>query len=572
MSTEPRAAQSLTYPIVSRRAGTVLLAGLLALLAAPAVSWGQPAEPRLYVIVSVDQMREDYIARYGHMWTRGLRRLVDGGARFTQSRYPYMNTVTCPGHATIGTGTFPSTHGMVLNQWWDRQNQKVVACTDDGMVAPVHVNGSAPLVATSNSGRSLLAPTFADELRAQSGARPRIASMSLKARSAIAMAGRTGDLVLWFDADGGWTTSSAFTTKVPQWLADHVKANPPDADFGKEWTPLLADKYLWVDAGLGEGRPNGWTTSFPHDLTTKSGTADREFRGKWEDTPFADAALTGLAKKAMDELQLGREPGRRDVLAVSYSVLDHIGHAFGPRSHEVQDVLARLDVTLGDLIEHLDRSVGADHYVLAFTGDHGVSPIPEQMIALGMDAGRVATADVRQRIDKALEPFFGAGPHLAAIAYTDLYFVPGRFDAVRANPQAMAAVAAAIESVPGVARVYRSDQLFAATDDPIARAVAAGYHPARSGDLLLVPRAYWITSGAIATHGTTYDYDSRVPLLLFGAGIQPGTYTTASSPADIATTFAHLAGVTLPKPDGRVLLEALKAPAAGRPAAQTATP
>jgi hypothetical protein len=364
-------------------------------------------------------------------------------------------------------------------------------------------------------------PTFADELRAQSGGPTKVVSLSLKPRSAIGMAGHGGDLVLWFDAQNGWTTSTAYSQAAPEWLTAHVTRHSSDQDYGKMWTRLLPeDRYLWTDEGIGEGTPNNWTRSFPHDLTSKSGQPDREFRGKWQDTPFADAALTGIATKALDELRLGREAGRRDVLAVSYSVLDHVGHAYGPRSHEVQDVLARLDVTIGDLLDHLDRTVGRQHYVLAFTGDHGVSPIPEQMISLGLEAGRVATADLRQRIDKSLEPFFGPGPHLAAFAYTDIYFVAGRYEAMMANPEAMRAVITAIESAPGVARVYRSDELrTASADDPFARAVFAGYHPARSGDLMMVPRAYWITSGAIATHGTTYNYDSRVPLVLYGAGV-----------------------------------------------------
>jgi predicted AlkP superfamily pyrophosphatase or phosphodiesterase len=549
---------------------TAILAG------APPAAVAEPAAPRLYVIVSVDQMRADYLERYGHMWTKGLRRLVDGGASFTQSTYAYMNTVTCAGHATIGTGTNPATHGMVLNQWFDRESQRLAPCTDDPGAPLLPVVGPAADGTAGNSGRRLLVPTFADELRAQSGVAPRIVSLSLKPRSAIAMAGHRGDLVLWFDAAHGWTTSRAFSDVVPAWLVAHAGGHSPDADYGKAWTRLLPEsRYLWDDNAVGEGTPNGWARTFPHELTSKSGVADREFRAKWEDTPLADAALTGLAKAALDQLQLGKDASRRDVLAVSYSVLDHVGHAFGPRSHEVQDVLARLDVTIGDLIDHLDRTVGRERYVLAFTGDHGVSPIPEQMSTFGIDAGRVVTAQLREQVDQALTPFFGPGPHLAALAYTDIYFVAGRYEAMLANPPAMRAAIAALESVPGVAKIYRGDHIRTgqfSPDDWVARAIAAGYHPARSGDLLLVPRAYWITSGAIATHGTAYHYDSRVPLIFYGASVKAGRYPAPSSPADIAPTFAHLAGVTLPRPDGRVLHEAFVAPVAAVPAPRPGPP
>lgn len=576
ITTPPSGHASARLPRPALRLATALLLAAAA-TGAPVASNAEPAPPRLYVIVSVDQMRADYVERYGHMWTKGLRKLVDGGARFTQSTYPYMNTVTCAGHATIGTGTFPATHGMVLNQWFDRASQRIRACTDDEQAPLLPVMGPPPDGPNGNSGRSLLVPTFADELRAQSAAAPRIVSLSLKPRSAIGMAGHRGDVVLWFDADRGWTTSKAYSHVIPSWLVEYVGAHSPDADYGKAWTRLLPEtSYLWADNGVGEGGPNGWTRTFPHELTSKSGVADKEFRGKWEDTPLADAALTGLARQAMDRLELGRDASRRDVLAVSYSVLDHIGHAYGPRSHEVQDVLARLDVTIGDLIDHLDRTVGRQRYVLAFTGDHGVSPIPEQMSTFGIDAGRVVTAQLREQVDKALEPFFGAGPHLAALAYTDIYFVAGRYEALLANPDAMRAAVAALESVPGVARVYRSDLLRsgASAGDTFARSIAAGYCPGRSGDLMLVPRAYWITSGAIATHGTGYDYDARVPLVFFGGPVKPGSYPVPSSPADIATTYAYLAGITLPRPDGQVRHEALgpPEPATRRPPAPAAPP
>ncbi|MCU0256266.1 MAG: alkaline phosphatase family protein, partial [Vicinamibacterales bacterium] len=282
----PQAGDGHTSPLSQAFGRVLALLALVALSPMAPAAGADPAEPRLYVIVSVDQMRNDYLERYGHMWTKGLRRLVDGGARFTQSTYPYMNTVTCAGHATIGTGTVPARHGMVLNQWWDRTAQKVVACTDDAMSGPLHANGATATSATGNSGRPLLAPTFADELRAQSGVAPRVVSLSLKARSAIGMAGHGGDLVLWWDTQHGWTTSTAFTEQVPEWLTAHVTKHSPDADYGKMWTRLLPeDSYLWSDEGIGEGTPNGWTRSFPHDLTSKAGQADREFRGKWEDTP-----------------------------------------------------------------------------------------------------------------------------------------------------------------------------------------------------------------------------------------------------------------------------------------------
>jgi arylsulfatase A-like enzyme len=240
----------------------------------------------------------------------------------------------------------------------------------------------------------------------------------------------------------------------------------------------------------------------------------------------------------------------------------------------VQDVLARLDLTIGDLLSALDQKVGRDNYVLALTGDHGVSPIPEQMAADGFDAVRISLADVKTRVDKALEPFFGPGSHTASIAYTDLYFAPGLYDKIVANPAAMRAVTDSILESPGVGKVYRGDLIGAGIvpQDGIADAVAGSYLRGRSGDLLMVPRAYSITSGAVATHGTLFDYDSRVPLLFYGARVKPGEYAVPSSPADLAPTFAHLAGITLPQPHGRPLVEVFKAPTAPSPKAPAPRP
>jgi arylsulfatase A-like enzyme len=334
------------------------------------------------------------------------------------------------------------------------------------------------------------------------------------------------------------------------------------------WTRLRPEStYQFEDDGLGEGQPNGWARTFPHVLTSRSGRPDAEFLAAWQDSPAADAYLTRIAVAAIDNLQLGQDASRRDVLAISYSVLDHVGHAYGPRSHEVQDILARLDLTLGDLLDALDKKVGRDRYVLALTGDHGVAPIPEQMTALGFDAVRISLPDLRARIDKAAEPYLGPGPHVASIAYSDIYFLPGRYEKLLANATALRAVTEAILDTPGVARVYRGDLIAAGVipEDGVAAAVAAGYYRGRSGDLLMVPRAYSITSAAVTTHGTLYQYDARVPLLFFGAHVKPGRYAVASSPADIAPTFAFLAGITLPRPVGHVRVEAFAPSAAGAP-------
>ena len=246
---------------------------------------------------------------------------------------------------------------------------------------------------------------------------------------------------------------------------------------------------------------------------------------------------------------------------MSFSALDRAGHDFGPHSHEVQDLLVRLDATIGTLLAELDRFVGPENYVVAFTADHGVAPLPERSADVGLDAGRLTRGEVVQRLDDALVGILGPGPHVAWVQYSDLYFMPGVYEKLVADPRAMQAAIDALRAVPGVWRVLRSDELEARrpTDDPVARATGLSHYPGRSGDLIVVPKPYWVLGNVATMHGTLHEYDRRVPIIFFGKGIKPGEYFQPATPADIAPTLAFLSGITLAQPDGRVLTEVLAA-------------
>jgi len=525
------------------------------------------APPKLVVLLVADQMRADYVDRYSHQWTRGLRRLIDRGAWFRQAAYPYSYTFTCPGHATISTGALPATHGIIANAWYDdRQAGQRVACTDDAR-APA-VSYGAPAKGGYSAAR-LGVPTFADELRAQSAAPARVVTFSMKARSAIMLAGHRADAATWFDSPiGSWETSAAYATAPVPFVAKFVRAHPVERDFDKAWTRMLpAPAYLYEDEAPGEKKsPNG-SSAFPHALQSRSGKPDAEFYEAWEDSPFSDAYLVELAKAAVDAEHLGRGKGT-DFLGISFSALDLVGHAYGPQSHEVQDVLVRLDEALGKLFDHLDGTVGPGNYVVAFSADHGVAPIPEQMVLAGVDAGRVSMRDVAERVEKALESLPGRGPKVARYSAGDIYFAPGVYAQLEADPARMHAVTEAILSLHGVARVLRSEDLAARrpTTDWIERAASLSYYAGRSGDLTVVPKPYWFFAEEAyatgTTHSTPYDYDARVPIFLMGRGIRSGEYLTAATPADIAPTLAFLCGITLAPREGRVLAEALAVGAA----------
>lgn len=531
----------------------VALALLVAGAAVPqAPMRAQAARPKLVVVVVVDQMRADYLVRYGGLLEQGLKRLTKDAAWFQNAAYPYMETLTCVGHTTIGTGTLPYRHGIIQNTWYDRESARSTTCTQDETTTEVSYGSFG---GAGDSAHLMRAPSLAETMRKQ--VKGRVITMSIKARSAIGLAGHDADSVVWLDERGAWQTSTAFTKDLIPWVRNFVRDNPIERDAGKTWDRTLPlDRYAGPDDGPGEGRSNGWATTFPHALEA---AGDRAFYAHWILTPFADEYLEQMAEAAIDENRLGKGDGI-DFLGVSFSTMDLIGHTFGPRSHEIQDEIVRLDRTIGRLLTHLDEKVGAGNYVLALSADHGVADIPEQADGGG---GRVVASVVNGAIDAVLKAAeYGGGPFVAASVGVDVYLTPGTYDRVRADDKTRKKMVEAISKLSGVARVLTADEVSPAaareSKDPTIRAAALSYVPGRSGDVIVVPKPNWIMGATITTHGTLNPYDQKVPIFLFGAGILPGVRPEPATPADIAPTLASIAGVTLEPVDGKVLTAALK--------------
>jgi predicted AlkP superfamily pyrophosphatase or phosphodiesterase len=526
----------------------VLLVLVLLLALAPAQA--QQSKPTLVVVLVADQMRADYLTRYSSEFERGLKTLMTRGTWYQNAAYPYFNTVTCPGHTTIGTGTLPFHHGMIGNGWFNRETGKAQTCNEDDGVTEVSYG---TLKGSGDSAKWMLRPTLAETMR--NTMKSRVATMSIKARSAIGLAGHEGDFVTWLDERGAWTTSSAYAGAPAVWFNTFVQANPINRDADKTWERTLpATRYQYDDDAPFERGSAGWGATFPHNL----GPAGAPYLLHWLQSPFADDYLEQMAEAAVNDMHLGQDADRTDFLGVSFSVLDIVGHAYGPRSHEVQDVLVRLDAAIGKLIDFLDKKVGAGKYVLAFSSDHGVADIPEE----APGAGRVNAATVRATIDAAVNTALGGdGPYVVAMAGGDVYFKAGVYDRLKQDKAALGVVMDALMKVPGIARVLKSDDIATSgartSKDSLIRAAALSYFPDRSGDLTIVPKENWIMAGAGTTHGSGYPYDQRVPVILYGAGIRVGVLQDAITPADIAPTFASILDVRLPSPDGQVLKTAL---------------
>jgi predicted AlkP superfamily pyrophosphatase or phosphodiesterase len=537
-----------------------LLAAVMAALLLAAVPDAQQ-QTRLVVIVALDQFRAEYLTTFASHWRAGFKTLLAEGAVFTRAAYPYLHTDTCAGHFTIGTGTFPRTHGMVADTWWDTGAKRAIECTDDDQ-SPVVTYGRASKL--GKSARNSMAPSLTDELRGQ---RPggRVVTLSMKARSAIGLAGHGGDAVTWFEEGAGvgaFVTSRMFSADQVPAVRTFLARDSFESDFGKVW--MLRDPpetYRNADAGVGERPRQPWTGLFPHEIrstSTNQATQRDDAVALWRASPFSDAYLGRMAADLSDAFKLGRRDAT-DFLGVSFSATDTVGHPFGPGSRELEDTVARQDDVLGALIKYLDDNVGRQRYVLALSADHGVADVP-----VTRSAGRVAQEDVRERIEDILNTRFGPPPANTRyiVSSTDfIRFAPGIFDRVRADAGLMAAIERGVTAIPGVDRVLRKDQLSERSTDPIVRAAAFTNFEGRSGDLIIVAKPNWPLGGRVAadagSHGAPYDYDQRVPVILFGAGIKAGRYERAVTPADIAPTLARVAGIQMPKAEGRVLVEAL---------------
>lgn len=510
---------------------------------------GTAAAPdiKLVLLVAVDQYRYDYLTRFRGRFTGGLAQMLARGATFTQAYLDHYPTVTAVGHATMLTGARPAVSGIIGNDWFDRALGASVTSVSDP--ATQLVGG----VGTGSSPHRLLVSTLGDEMKNAVGDRapeqaPKVFGLSLKDRSAVLPAGHRGDGAYWYDTKtAAFVTSTYYRPEPHAWAAAFNARKQADTYAGARWD--------FLDPASGPGR-------------VMPAAAGAQLYTAVYGSPFGNVLLKDLAVAALEAERLGQR-GVTDVLSVSFSSNDSVGHTFGPDSPEVQDIAIRTDRVIGDLLTRVDALVGLDKTVVVFTTDHGVAPVPEIQQQRRLPGGRLKGDELFGPIAAALTAKFGEGKWILATAGTSPYLnhaLVAEKGLDLADVRRVAAVAAA--GVPHVARVYVREQLIAGavTPDVIGRRIAQSYHLQRSGDLEIVLDPYWLRSTAGTTHGTPYSYDAHIPLLLMGPGIKPGVYHGTVALNDVAPTLAAMLGVENPSgADGRVLTEALApAPAAAR--------
>ena len=504
---------------------------LPALLLAANSLWAA-AKPKLVVVITVDQFRYDYLERFRGEYRAGIARLLKQGAVFTNAHLEHAPTVTAIGHSVILTGAPPAASGIVGNEWYDRELKRQVTSVSDDETALLGAPGTS-----AASPRRLLAGTVGDELK--KNGESRVIGISLKDRSAILPAGRTADAAYWYDTKTGNVVSSSYYFKdLPGWVKQFNARREVDAFAGAEWKPLHDGAALLRLPPVGP-----------------------EFFGRLPASPFGNDLLLKFTEAAIRGEKLGRGP-RADLLAVSFSSNDYVGHRHGPDSAEVRDITLRTDLLFGAFFRFLDAEIGLKNILLVFTSDHGVGPIPEQRAAAGKPGGRIRDAAISEAIQKHLRQRYGDGQWVVGKSGPAPYLdheLAARRGVKLADLRREAA--AAVRAIPHITRVYTSEDLAAGhlKGDEIDRRVRHGYHPERSPDLFPVAERYWAFGGEHAGHGSPYDYDAHVPVIFLGPAIKPGHHDRRIAVNDVAPTLAALLGVATPGGStGRALLEVLR--------------
>jgi hypothetical protein len=531
-----------------------------------------PQRVRLAVLVVFDQMRGDYLTRWQPLFAKdgGLRRLCEQGAWYQNCHYPYSGTVTGPGHATLATGCVPAIHGIVSNDWYEPASGAKVYCVGserDDLVFPPWLaeRGSGLKKPLGASPRRLQAPTLSDAFKDAFGNRGKVVSLSFKDRAAVLPGGRHPDACYWLDAETGqFVTSTYYRSDPHRWVTEFNQGHPADRWFGHDWDRLRPEiNYVTnssIDDARGEGRGSGQGKTFPHPMTGGAPKVGKEYYAALYNSPFGNELLLDLVRKAVDAEQLGTHEAP-DLLCVSFSCNDPIGHTWGPDSQEVLDVTLRSDLIMRDLLALLDEKIGAGRYALALSADHGVCPLPEASQDAGRDAGRVSPNLLVDRAEAHLNTTFGKlpGKWIANSTAPGLYLDQAAIRKRGLDPdQVEQELATWLDQESGILKAFPKSLLFGPTppSGPLAERVRLSYFPGRSGDIVLVLKPFYQFTAPTGTspdlfptgtgHGTPHPYDTHVPLLIYGPGVPPGIHTELVTPLAAAPTLAWFLGTAPP--------------------------
>jgi len=503
----------------------------LCLLAAACLLTAAPQKPKLVLVIAIDQFRYDYLTRYRGEYHAGFDRLLTRGAVFTNARYRHFPPLTALGHSVILSGAMPAVSGIAGNEWYDRDEGRHVTSVSDSHTQLVGGNGGPGC-----SPHRLLVSTVGDELKMADGGKSRVIGISLKDRAAILLAGHMADGAYWFDnASGNFVGSTYYFRELPGWVKDFNDGRPAEKYRGAAWL----------------------NHKLPENLKDLYGTSEES---PLESTSFGNELVEQLAERAVIGEQLGRRDFT-DVLAISFTSNDKVGHDYGPDSAEARDVAMSADHLIEKLFQTVDRQVGLDNVLVVLTGDHGAAPSPEVNAMRKMPGGRIQVTTLKQVAQAALAKKYGAGDWVAGAWDVSVYLNAATVARMRLDPAVVDRTAAqALMAMPHIARVYTREEISRGEllRDDIGTLITNGFNVRRGPDIEVVTDPYWIVSNKAASHTSPYGYDVHVPLIFMGPGIRAGRYDGSIAVNDVAPTLATMLEVETPSGSaGRVLSEML---------------
>jgi hypothetical protein len=500
------------------------------------------ARPKLVVVIVIDQFRGDYLERYRDQFgDGGFRIFLDRGAYFTDCNYDYANTRTGPGHATLFAGSYTSGHGILSNEWWDPQRKKMVTSVEEEKTKLVGVNNTGPGASPHN----LLSDTLGDELKLATGGKARVFAISLKDRAAVLPAGFSGDGAYWIDGESGaWITSTYYRQVLPEWVQNFNGSHRTDKYWNREWKDRDGTVLASTAPRAGkEGAPAGFY----------------EVVGA---TPFANDYQLEFAKETVLYEKLGTGPAT-DLLVVSLSANDILGHRVGPDSPLARSMTLELDRQLADFFTFLGHQVGLANVWIALSADHGIAPLPDFAKTLRLPAANRDSKDVQNQInDRLSKKYAKKADYVRELDFPLAWLAEDAFAAAGRKESDAEADAGEAMRQTGFLGYFTKSQLSRGEipNTELGRRYGHSYSPVGGWYVLGVPSPFVVGVTKGTDHATPFSYDTHVPLAFYGLAFQPGTYRTHAEPVDLAVTLASLLGINAPaQATGRVLTEALAA-------------
>jgi predicted AlkP superfamily pyrophosphatase or phosphodiesterase len=519
-------------------------------------------KPKLVVGIVVDQMRWDYVNKFKPFFKsqNGFLRFMNQGASCNNNLISYLPTVTACGHTAVYTGSTPAIHGITGNSWYDNIQQRMVYCVEDNSVQAVGIeNNSAGKMSPLN----VWTTTIGDELKFATNFKSKVYGISLKDRGAIIPAGHAADGAFWYDSKSGNFISSTYYGKsLPTWLTNYNNAKKVDSFYKLGWSlSLPASVYennCDNDQNEYESKPFGKEVNgFPYNLNSYIG---KDY-GKVSSTPYGNNLVLDIATQTLINEKMGLDD-ITDLLAVSFSSPDYIGHAFGPNSWETLDGYIKLDELLAQFFTTLDQQVGKDKYTVFLTADHAVAPIPGYAQKHKIPAGTITDDGIKNEIGKMLSAK-GLNPKLiSAITEFNIYFNHHLMDSLQISQDKLTSlITNYLEQKSNIIQVVESRKAaYAPLPQSIRERIVNGFNPQRSGDLMFITKSGVVGGGNTGTgHGVFYNYDAHIPLLFYGKGIKKGQVNNVNYMTDIAPTITTLLGIQMPSGSiGKPILEVIQ--------------